>query len=273
LYGEGIGSSRAALVSLEYALRAVKSVRKLRNIPLGVLYYADEGQDAEYSDTVIKKACERASRIIVLRPGNPGDRIVTQRRGQRKYRLTVEGPATRLGTSLRRPDPMHWMYVKLDALSKLNSRADRIAVAAQEIHTSSYPLRLPHRVTVTLLTSFPTTAAAERLETDIRELLSGSGPQWDLSLMSNRPPMPNRKTNRHLVKELKDVAARWEITIDDESSVWPSVAGLVPTDTPVLCGVGPVAGDLYTTREHVLRISLVQRTLLLSQYLLTLAAK
>ena len=37
---------------------------------------------------------------------------------------------------------------------------------------------------------------------------------------------------------------------------------------PVTGGVGPVAQDLYTSREAVSRISLVQRTLLLTQFLL-----
>jgi D-alanine-D-alanine ligase len=42
----------------------------------------------------------------------------------------------------------------------------------------------------------------------------------------------------------------------------------VPERVPVVCGLGPVAADLYTSDEAVSRISLVQRTLLLMQCLL-----
>jgi hypothetical protein len=36
----------------------------------------------------------------------------------------------------------------------------------------------------------------------------------------------------------------------------------------VVCGAGPVVKDLYTARAAVQRISLVQRTLLLAEFLL-----
>jgi D-alanine-D-alanine ligase len=42
---------------------------------------------------------------------------------------------------------------------------------------------------------------------------------------------------------------------------------LVPLEVPVICGIGPVARDLYTPREAVNRISLIQRTLLIAEFL------
>ena len=68
--------------------------------------------------------------------------------------------------------------------------------------------------------------------------------------------------------DLEAVAADWEIPLKRESSVWPSVAGLVPPKTPVIYGIGPVARDLGTPQEAVQRISLIQRTLLLAEFLL-----
>lgn len=59
----------------------------------------------------------------------------------------------------------------------------------------------------------------------------------------------------------------WELPLKREPSVWPSVAELVPAMTPCLCGVGPVARDVSTPQEAVERISLVERTLLLAQFL------
>jgi D-alanine-D-alanine ligase len=41
----------------------------------------------------------------------------------------------------------------------------------------------------------------------------------------------------------------------------------VPVKTPCLCGLGPVARELSTPNEAVQRISLVQRTLLLAEFL------
>ena len=81
--------------------------------------------------------------------------------------------------------------------------------------------------------------------------------------------MRDRRTNRKLLAELNEVASEWDIELGEESSLWASVAGLVPASVPVVCGLGPVVRDLYTSQERVSRVSLVQRTLLLAQYLLS----
>jgi D-alanine-D-alanine ligase len=79
--------------------------------------------------------------------------------------------------------------------------------------------------------------------------------------------MRQRKGNVRLGKALTEVAKKWDIPLGVESSVVPSVAGLVPAKVPVICGFGPVAKDRYTPQEAVSRISLIQRTLLLPEFL------
>ena len=79
--------------------------------------------------------------------------------------------------------------------------------------------------------------------------------------------MKERRNSLQLSKPLASVAQKWEIGLSEESSVVPSVAGLVPDNIPVICGIGPVARDLYTPQEAVNRISLIQRTLLTAEFL------
>ena len=79
--------------------------------------------------------------------------------------------------------------------------------------------------------------------------------------------MKERRTNLKLAKLLMATAEKWEIPLEQESSLLPSAGGLVPYKIPVVCGVGPVARDLYTPQEAVNRISLVQRTLLMAEFL------
>jgi D-alanine-D-alanine ligase len=129
-------------------------------------------------------------------------------------------------------------------------------------------MRLPHRARIGLQVSYPDPAQAQALDRAMRSILRGGGVHWDLVLVSDRPPMPERRVNGPLVQRLKAIAADWDIPLETDSSLWPSAAGLVPESVPVVCGLGPVAGDLYTSDEAVSRISLVQRTLLLMEVLL-----
>jgi D-alanine-D-alanine ligase len=267
LYGDGIGSSRAPLVMLEFALRALRGIRQLRRLPMGVLYYSDEGQNARYSAEIIRAAASKAKRVIVLRPGNVGDHVVTQRRGQRDYRFRARGESLRHGWQTKKPEVLRWLWNRLEEFAGLTSRQQRISVSTVDVKTETLPMHVPHRVTATILVTYPDAAVADQLEVRMRALLGKGGPRWELDQISDRPPMKERRSTLQLAKQLSRVAEEWEIPFKRESSVWPSVAGLVPAKTACLCGVGPVARDVGTPQEAVQRISLVQRTLLLAEFL------
>ena len=267
LLGEGIGMSRGPIVMLEFALRALRHHRRLHKTPIGVLFYLDEGRDCRYSADIIREAAAHASRVFVLRPGTLDDKVIIQRRGQRKYRLLVEGKPGRLGHHQKAPEPLLWVCGKLQEISRLSSRKERIAISAVNIQTEAFPMLLPHQVSVNLMLSYPDPKAADRIEERVKEMILQKGFRCDLERVSNRPPMKERRNNLRLANQLTVVAEKWEIPFGRGSSVWPSVSGLVPAKIPVVCGMGPTSRDLYTPQEAVHRTSIVQKTLLVAQFL------
>lgn len=267
LHGEGIGSSRAPVVSAEYALRALRHVRRLQQVPVGLLYYLDEGRQARYSQEVIRAAARRAARVLVLRPANVGGKAIAQRRGLRRFRFAVEGRPRRVGQGGRGRPVLTAAWERLEACVQLTSARDKVAVGISEIRSRAFPMRLPHVVEGELLLSYLDTDLADQTEARLRELLGRGGSAWSLALVSDRPPMRERKASLRMAQDVAALAERWELPFATESSLWPSVGGLVPEDTAVLCGFGPVATRLSTPEESVDRIALIQRTLLLAEYL------
>jgi D-alanine-D-alanine ligase len=162
---------------------------------------------------------------------------------------------------------VRWTWGKLDGFSKLTKAKERLSVSAVDFKTERLPGLLPHRVTSTILMTYPDAKTANRTEEAMQEILEGRGPGWSLELLSDRPPMKERKRNLELARKLEAMADEWEIPLKHESSVWPSAAGLVPAKVACLCGIGPVARNLGTPQEAVRRLSLVQRTLLLAEFL------
>jgi D-alanine-D-alanine ligase len=269
LYGEGVGTSRGPLVMIEYTLKALRAARRLRNTRLGVLFCTDHGLDHRYSSEIIRQAAALAREVLVLRPGNPGSRIVIQRRGQRKYHIAAEGKHLRPGHSSKGKEAMSWVLEKLDKVMRLSSKKERLAISPIGIHTESAPMLLPYFVTVSLLVTYLDQKVADAVDEKIRKILEDGDISSTLALYSEIPPMRERRMNARLVKTLKETATKWEIPLDTESSLWPSVAGLVPSRTPVVCGMGPVARDLNTFNESVNRKSLIERALLLAEFLLS----
>ncbi|MHC4447216.1 MAG: ATP-grasp domain-containing protein [Planctomycetota bacterium] len=268
LHGEGIGTSRAPLVMLEFALRALRSIRLLRKRKIGVAYYLDEGRDVRYSAKRLQGLMSKAKRVLVLRPGNVGDHAIIGRRGQRKHQLTIEAKPLRPGRNNRELEPLAWLAPRLERIAALSSHKEKLSVSILDLRTASYPMLLPHRITATVLTTYATAGAADHAESRLRDILRGRGARWELTTLADRPPLMDRRATQTLLRQMKQVAAKWEIPLAAESSVWPSVAGLAPAQTAVLCGLGPVATSLYTPEESVQRISLIQRTLLLAEFLL-----
>ena len=268
LYGEGIGRSRASLVMLEYALRALRSTRSLRRIPLGVMLYCDEGHDATRSRRLIEQASARAEHVLVCRPGTVAHSIVTQRRGSRRYDLTIDGERLNPGQVGRRRPVVRWACEKLEDIGQLSSPRRRLSIGVVDMRTERHAMFMPHRVEISLMMSYLKPAHADDTEASMRQALGRGGPRWSLNRLTDRPPMHDLPGNQPLAADLEAAAAKWDITLERESSAWPSVAGLVPEGTAVVCGVGPAMRDGGTPDEAVQRISLVERTLLLTEYLI-----
>lgn len=269
LRGEGIGNSRAPLVMTEFALRALRRVRKLRGSKLGVFFYGDEGRDGEESRELLEAAMKRARNVLVLRPGSGGDKIITQRRGLRRYELVADSEPRRPGQQMARPELLRWLAARLEECSALSSKKERVSVSVGELRTTGFRALLPHRVRATLLVNYLDVTVADRVEEQIRKVLGKrDGHRWQLELGSDRPPLTPDSTNDALVAQLRAVGETWDIPVEADSSLLPSVAGLADSNTGVVCGVGPAATEMFTSQEAVQRISLVQRTLMLTQFLL-----
>ena len=267
VYGEGIGTSRASLVILEFALRALRRARKLGRTPLAVLLYTDEGRSALHSAQLIREAASKAGRVIVLSPVQASGDLVTNRRGARRYRLDVEGEPLRPGQRSRRVPVLRWAWKRLDEMMEMNSAKTRLAVEVLDIASERHPMMAPHRVSATVMVSYFDVEDAARAERCMREILGKRGRKWKLTPLSDRPPMKERAAGLRLAKALEEVCRGLELPVGHHSSAWPSVAGLVPARTGCVCGLGPVCRDRGTSTEAVQRVSLVQRALLLAAFL------
>jgi D-alanine-D-alanine ligase len=269
LYGEGIGSSRAPLAMVEYALRAIRRVKRLHRTPVGVMYYTDEGRDCRYSAELIRAAASKAKRVLVMRPSLGGRHIIASRRGMRTYVLTAEGKPLRLGEAVKKKDVLRWLIGRLDEFSGLSSKENRLSVMPVDVKAQRIPMRLPNEASATILLTYPDKDIADDTEARMRGLLGTNAFRWRLQTVSDRPPMAASRKNTNLAKSLKRIADEWEISIRVQSSASPSAAGLIPKTVPALCGLGPICNDLYTPHESVRRSSLLKRTLLLAQFLIS----
>jgi hypothetical protein len=183
--------------------------------------------------------------------------------------LVAEGTPHRLGKITKHQEILRWASLKVEELARLSSRKERIALSAVKVANDAFSMLLPHRVQVTLVSSFAKIKSGDELEEKMKQVLGKGDIKWSLDCVSNRPPMKVKKRGNLQIEALENIANQWDMPLETVSSLWPSVGGLVKQGTPVICGMGPSVKDLYTSRECIERVSLIQRTLLLSQYLIS----
>ncbi len=266
LHGEAVASSRAGVVCALSAMGALRSIRRLKATRLGVFAYTDEGRGMRYSAAMMGRAASQASEVIVMSPGGREGRVMTQRRGMRKYSLVVDGDPMRIGARGGRDDVLSWFLLKASSLSALSKPGKKLTVSVQHLRTERYSVLMPHRIHATVGLTFLDPRHADEAEARLREIVRPDLKhlQVRVEMLEERPPLARKGLDNPLVTRLEAIAGEWKLPFGTDSSLLPSAAGCVPPGTPVICGFGPPGRDLYTPNEAVHRGELLQRSLLLS---------
>ncbi|MBW2011211.1 MAG: hypothetical protein JRI32_06080 [Deltaproteobacteria bacterium] len=269
LYGEGIASSRAGIASLLRTFDALRFVKKIRRVKAGVFAYCDEGDDMRYSGGLLRQAARYANQVIVLNTGYLGGKVIDQHRGIRKYRLVVEGDPLRSGHR-RAQDALSWFLQKAAGLKNLSKPAYKLSVSVEDVRSERYSKLLPHKVHATICVSYLDSKKADLAEHQIRAMFSHSVKEIKVLMerLVDRPPLNRTGASQPLIKKIETLCEDWNLPFGTESSLLPTPAGEIPTDTPVLAGFAPPGRDIYTPNEAVHRGEFLQRTLLLSLLLI-----
>lgn len=270
LYGEGIASSRAGLISVLKALDTLNHLGRMEEPNFGVFVYGDEGQGMRYSAEILRKISKRAKNIIVMHPGYNDNKVVNQRRGTIKLKVVVEGSSLRIGSQTTAANALDFLLDKSVDIKKIDKENKYLTVAIQDIQSSRYSMLIPHRVSANIFITYIDEEQAKNVESRVRKLFQTKrkGIKTYIEKLEDRPPMLKTPKGEGLINEIREIAEKWRIPFDVESTLLPSAAGVVSRECAVICGMAPSSKNLYTPEESVSRTELVQKTLLISQFLL-----
>ncbi len=270
LYGEGIASSRAGLISVLKALDALKNLGRIDDTNFGVFVYGDEGLGMRYSSGVLKKIGKRAKNMIVMHPGYNENKVINQRRGTIKLKVVIEGSSLRIGTQSTASNALDFLLDKSTDIKKMDKENKFLTVAIQDIQSSRYSMLIPHRVSANIFITYIDEIQAKKVESRVRKLFQTKkkGIKTYIEKLEERPPMIKTEKSEGLIEELRGISEKWNIPFDVESTLLPSAAGVISKECAVVCGMSPSSKNLYTPEESISRTELVQKTLLISQFLL-----
>ncbi len=276
LYGSGIAESKAGLVVIEYALRALRRLRLLSNLRVKVLVTTDASLGNRYSEPMIQQQSLLSRRVLAFKPAGAGGAVVTRRNGMGYFSTMVDGEEKHFtGDDLvGGVSAIEELAHKVRLWNKLCD-ADREAfVYVNSLRAEEHAGYLPDHAHASLFVSFPHAEAGDRLVADIEKIARKSyckGSRCALTTEIMRAPFSETEQVMQLQRELALVAEDIGRPLKSIGRFTAADINVVPLGVPALDGLGPVGHETRTPNEYIEAPTLVERAVLLALYLRTLA--
>lgn len=271
--GPGIADAKGGAVVLWLALAAaLDATDGLPGVQVHVILNTDEEAGSVQSRPIFEREAVGADLALIFEPGRPDGSIVRQRRGARRYRITVTGKAAHTGV-----EP--WAGInaieaaahKVLALQALNDRERFLSVTVAVVHGGSRVNVVPAEAVLDVDTRLPDDAAAESTHAAVegivaREDVAGAAAAYEI--ISDRPPLMPQPAVPTLLERFRQAGQAVGVAVQDTATGGGSDGCFISKHgVPTIDALGPVGGGYHTRDEFLLTESLLQRALLSGLFL------
>lgn len=267
-FGPGVADAKGGVVAMWLALAsALEAGGGLPGTALHVILNTDEEAGSVESRPIFEREAAGADVALIYEPGRPDGSIVRQRRGARRYRITVRGRAAHTGV-----EPWNGVNAieaaahKVLALQALNDRDRFLSVTVAVIKGGERVNIVPDRAVIDVDTRLPDTETAEATHVAVEAIVDRSdvpGSSAAYEIISDRPPMMPQVGVPELLDRFRTAARAIGVELDDTATGGGSDGCfLSPLGVPTIDALGPVGGGYHTRDEFLNAPSLRERAML-----------
>jgi len=275
--GPGIADAKGGAAAAWLALgAALKATDGLPGLAIHVILNTDEEAGSVQSRPIFERDAQGADVAFVYEPGRPDGTIVRQRRGARRYRITIRGKAAHAGV-----EP--WAGVnaieaaahKILALQALNDRERFLSVTVALAEGGSRINVVPDEAVIDVDTRLPDEEAVETVQRAVqgiieREDVPGSTASYEI--VSDRPPMMPQPGVDALLYRFRAAGRALGVAIEASATGGGSDGCYISRrGVPTVDALGPVGSGYHTRDEFILAASLGERAMVSALVLAGLA--
>lgn len=172
-------------------------------------------------------------------------------------------------------DPILYASQKISSLRKLNYESDGIFITITGLQTKGMEDQPTYHAALSFVIRYRNPDQRLRLEEQVNHIFASKS-QDNIKVHVTKKPqskpfLENEKTLK-FYEHVKKVARLVETRINKAENSIVSCLSNVAEGIPALDGLGPVTGGYGTNNEHIVRDSLIDRSVLLA-YLIYLSSK
>ena len=265
LRGPGTNDMKGGLIVALYSLVILKELYPDRKIPIKILFNSDEEIGSPDSSEIIKSEFKNAKAGFVFEAGRaPGYSVVTSRKGVFEIIVEIEGKAAHSGV-----EPWNGINAIVAAakivqrLDGLNDYDKGIIVGCNQIVGGIAKNVVPPDCKIDVNVRFVDNEQERYILSQMEEIFSKDdydGAKVSYRLIHSRPPLVKTTKSQELYELYRSVSNFYGFECSEVSTGGGSDANyLGDLGVPVIDGVGVVGKYSHTTKEYILKSSIIER--------------
>ncbi len=272
LYGSGVAESKGGLVTMLAALKALRFARKLKKLKCGILLITDDSLGGRFSKQLVHDTAKISNNIIELKWGLENGGIATSCSGVTRYHIDL--------THVRRPDEtikdvIPDMCKKIVSWKKVSEDHEDARITIADFKAKTSFGRSPEHGQISLESRYANLAQGQRFDSELGRIAKKKDKtklDIHISKLATRDPVETSENISNLYDLIQKIAKESDIKVISTHRFATSSLCNVLQDIPMVGSMGPVGTDYRTPNEHVLKDSMIDRSVLLALVLNKLAS-
>jgi len=268
LFGSGIWSHKGGIAVLLLALQALKFVRVLKKLKIGILLTSDDSLQSKFSRNTIVSKTTGCPYVIGIHGASINGGVVTSRSGSAVYKCTMNLRKTDNGGDVAKAVNLFTRLIS--AWTELSDEEKGIVIAPSEALINSNITDPYAHGEVMLSVRFNDESQFKSIDKQIRKLLPTKNKDlfnFQIEGGERRPAMQATEKTEAFWQMVSDIGNKLDIRLLKEHRWSSADAGLVGSGHYLLDGFGPVGMKEYKKSEYILRHSILERASLLAMTL------
>ena len=274
LLGTGIWGYKGGLATMVAALQALRFVRALKKIRIGILLTTDDTLQGKFAQAHVRQISRNARYVLGLQGVSLNGGVITSRSGAAVFSCFMN-----LIKNEKAEDVAWAMGVfanVISALTDLTDTAGGLVVSPWKTDMRSNITEHYAHGEVRLSIRFNSPEQVELIDRRIKKVI----PKKYLKILDfqfeggiRRPPMERTEKVDALWTVIKKIAEELDIRLLEEHRWSSADICFVDGNIPVIDGLGPVGDKSLNRTEYILRHSLLERAALLAMTIRELSVK
>lgn len=269
VYGPGVSDMKGGLVSLLWAMRALKALGRRPRRRVVFLATSDEEVGSETARPYIEAEARKSAATLVVEPATPDGAIKGWRKGSGQFIVTVTGRSAHSGADpgagISAVVEMAHQILRLDSL---NAPAEGATLNVGVVAGGTRPNVVPEQATAEVEVRIASAEQGERFAKAIFGLTPVlPGAQIKVTGGIDTPSLEPRHSEP-LIPLVRQVYGELGLELKVAGSGGVSDGNLTAAaGCPTLDGLGPIGFGAHTSGEHLLAASLWERAAILARLL------